>query len=767
MFKPKALIKNMESVYLVILVLLFLFAISDLIVGVSNDAVNFLNSAVGSKAASFKTIMVIAGIGIIVGASFSNGMMEVARKGIFNPDMYFFSEIMIIFLAVMMTDIVLLDLFNTFSLPTSTTVSIVFELMGAAVAIALIKVLNTPENDISAFINNSKALAIVSGILLSIIIAFTMGAIIQYIARLIFSFDYQKTYKYFGSIFGGLAITSIIYFLLVKGAKGSSLIDDATLQWIKANTKAILLYSFVIWTAILQLVIWLFKANIFKFIVLVGTFTLAMAFAGNDLVNFIGVPLAGLSSYKAFIANGVDPSLYQMGALTNPVKTPTYLLLLAGVIMTITLWLSRKAHSVTRTTLDLSRQYEGAERFQSSIVARIIVRLFVYLGNIFKFIIPRPISAWINKRLDPTTANHSNKKSQVSFDLVRASVILFVASIIISFATSLKLPLSTTYVTFMVAMGASLSDRAWDRESAVYRVTGVLVVVSGWFFTAFSAFTVAFLVALLVYWGGIYAIVILVALAGFIIVRTHLFFHKKDKTYKEELKEDDDSEIITEQKLINISREEVVDLLVKIPAFYNDIILGHKKEKIKVLNKINKKIKKLEKANKKRKENLYKTISKVDEKILQDTYLYVLVIEHITETLSAMEAVLNTIYKHTDNNHKPLLKEQTDKLYALAKDIKSFCDLIRDILDNEQFDKIDIVFHKKQRLTDKINEMRINHTCIIRKEDISNRNCMLFFNVLSNTDTLINNINSLSVSLVKLVNINKKDVIQQIYNLHP
>jgi len=757
----------MESIYLVILVLLFLFAISDLVIGVSNDAVNFLNSAVGSKAASFRTIMIIAGIGIIVGASFSNGMMEVARKGIFNPNMYFFSEIMIIFLAVMMTDIVLLDLFNTFSLPTSTTVSIVFELMGAAVAIALIKVLNTPEGEISEFINNSKALAIVSGILLSIIVAFTLGAIIQYIARLLFSFNYQKTYKYFGSVFGGIAITSIIYFLLVKGAKGSSLIDDALLSWIKTNTRLILLYSFIIWTAILQIVIWLFKANIFKFIVLVGTFTLAMAFAGNDLVNFIGVPLAGLSSYKAFLANGVDPALYEMGALNNPVKTPTYLLLLAGVIMTITLWVSRKARSVTKTTIDLSRQYEGAERFQSSIVARIIVRLFVYIGNIFKFIIPKPITAWINKRLDPTRANHTNKKSRVSFDLVRASVILFVASIIIAFATSLKLPLSTTYVTFMVAMGASLSDRAWDRESAVYRVTGVLVVVSGWFFTAFSAFSVAFIVALLIHWGGIYAIAILVVLAALIIIRTHLFFHKKDNTDKEALKEDEDSEIITEQKLINISREEVVQLFVKIPAYYNDMIFGHKKEKIKILNKIKKKLEKSEKINKKKKENLYKTISKVDEKLIQDTYLYVMVVENITDTLSALNAVLKTIYKHTDNNHKPLLKEQTDKLYNLAEGIKNLCDLIRDILDNEQFDKIDIIFHEKQKLIDTINEMRINHTCLTREENISNRNCMLFFNILSTTETLVNNINSMSVSIIKLVNINKKDIIQQIYNLHP
>ncbi len=760
----------MEPIYTIILVLLFLFAISDLVVGVSNDAVNFLNSAIGSKAATFKTIMIIAGIGIIVGASFSNGMMEVARKGIFNPDKFYFSEIMIIFLAVMMTDIVLLDLFNTFGLPTSTTVSIVFELMGAAVGIALIKVLNSPEGDISSFINNSKALAIVTGILLSIIVAFTMGAVIQYLARLLFSFNYEKTYKYFGSVFGGIAITAITYFLLVKGAKGSSLINDATLNWIKNNTVSIILYSLVIWTIILQLSIWLFKANIFKFIVLTGTFTLAMAFAGNDLVNFIGVPLAGLSSYKAFLANGVDPSLFQMEALTKAVQTPTLLLLLAGIIMTITLWVSRKAKSVTQTTIDLSRQYEGSERFQSSIIARIIVRLFVYLGNFLKFIVPKNISAWINKRLDPRVANHKNKKNKASFDLVRASVILFVASIIISFATSLKLPLSTTYVTFMVAMGASLSDRAWDRESAVYRVTGVLVVVSGWFFTAFSAFTVAFLIALLINWGGVYAIFTLVAIAVLIIVRTHIFFHKKEDDHKSENQEEEinlEKGVISNQSIIGNSRKEIIDLLIKIPYIYNDMISGLVKENIKILNKNKKKIRKIEKKIKKKRENIYNTINAVDENMVRDTHLYINVVDATMDTISALDRVIKPVLKHIDNNHKPLLSVQTDEVFKLSKEIKSFCDLIRDILDNEQFDKIDIVFQRKNMLLDEIKELRIKHVEMIREEKISNRNSQLCFNTLNTSETLIKNINGLAVSLIKLINMDKKEIIQQIYNLHP
>jgi len=407
----------MESFYIFIVVILFVLAISDLIVGVSNDAVNFLNSAFGSKVASFRVIMIVAALGILVGTTFSSGMMEIARKGIMHPDQFYFKEIMIIFLSVMLTDIILLDLFNTFGLPTSTTVSIVFELLGASVGIAIIKITNSPEgSDFDTYINSGKALAIIFGILFSVIIAFSFGALIQYLARIIFSFEYEKYLKYFGSIFeyekylkyfgsiwGGLSIAAITFFMLIKGAKGSSFISPEQLIWIKANAFLIIVLSFIGWTLLLQLALWLFKINVLKFIVLVGTFALAMAFAGNDLVNFIGVPLAGLESFKAFIADGSgDPATFSMDALKEAVQTPTAFLLIAGIIMVITLWVSRKARSVTKTTLDLSRQDEGTERFESSLLARTIVRSSLSFSKSVSKVVPVRIQLAIRKRFDRT-----------------------------------------------------------------------------------------------------------------------------------------------------------------------------------------------------------------------------------------------------------------------------------------------------------------------------------------------------------------------------
>ncbi|NQU85257.1 MAG: inorganic phosphate transporter, partial [Mariniphaga sp.] len=477
----------MENFYLILVVILFALAISDLIVGVSNDAVNFLNSAIGSKAARKWVIYTVASLGVLVGATFSSGMMEVARKGIFHPDMFVFSEIMVIFLAVMITDIILLDTFNTFGLPTSTTVSIVFELLGAAVAVSLVKIYSSDGSlvELAKYINSGKALAIITGILLSVFVAFVVGAIIQYLSRLMFSFRYQKNLKYFAGFFGGLAIASITYFMIIKGAKGASFMKAETVAFLKNNMLEILIYSLIGWTILLQLLYWLFKIDIPKIIVLVGTFALAMAFAGNDLVNFIGVPLAGFESFKAWSTQAISsPDEFQMTILTGKVGTPTYMLLIAGLVMIITLITSRKARSVVATTLDLSRQNEGEERFQSSLFSRLVVRNTINVNKKFKRLMPGNVNRFLENRFqaiqDFTASNDPDKPA---FDKIRASVNLIVASILISLGTSLKLPLSTTYVTFMVAMGTSLSDRAWDRESAVYRISGVFTVISGWFLT--------------------------------------------------------------------------------------------------------------------------------------------------------------------------------------------------------------------------------------------------------------------------------------------
>ncbi len=514
------------------IVVLFALAISDLVVGVSNDAVNFLNSSIGSKVTSRKIIMVIASLGMLAGVTFSSGMMEVARKGIFHPQFFTMPELMAIFLAVMLTDIILLDLYNTFGLPTSTTVSIVFELLGAAVAVSLLKISAAGESigAVVNYINTSKALAIISGILLSVVVAFTVGALVQIATRLLFTFDYQRRLKRYGALWGGAALSAITYFILIKGSKGASFITPETLAWIKGNTGLILLGSFVASALFLQLLMMVARVNALKVVVLVGTFALAMAFAANDLVNFIGVPLAGLSSYTVANATG-DPLGATMEALTQPVESNTFFLLLAGIIMVITLWFSRKARTVTRTELRLGRQEEGYERFESTALSRAIVRLVSSIFEIIARIAPGFVRRWANRRLDRSSFRPALAADGTvpSFDLVRAAVNLMVASALISLATSFKLPLSTTYVTFMVAMGTSFSDQAWGRDSAVFRVSGVLTVIGGWFFTAMMAFTVSAVFAVAIYFGQVLAVIAIGIIAIFLLIRTRRIHSVREK----------------------------------------------------------------------------------------------------------------------------------------------------------------------------------------------------------------------------------------------
>ncbi|MBU0462914.1 MAG: inorganic phosphate transporter, partial [Proteobacteria bacterium] len=520
----------------VIVGMLILFAIFDLMVGVTNDAVNFLNSAIGSKAAPFFIIMIVASLGILAGVTFSGGMMEVARKGIFHPQFFTMPELLTIFLAVMITDILLLDLFNTHGLPTSTTVSIVFELLGAAVAMSIIKIMAASNSTMALwdYINTAKALAIVGGILLSIVIAFFAGALMQFLSRLIFTFDYQNRLKKYGALWGGMAMTAITFFILVKGSKGATFMDAGTITWIKGHSVVIMSGIFIVSAFIFQILISLFKINILKPIVLIGTFALAMAFAANDLVNFIGVPLAGLNAFQNAIASS-DPLNITMTALSKKVHSQTYIMLIAGLIMVITLWLSKKARTVTETEIRLGQQDEGTEKFESIWLSRKIVNMFGSTFDIIKNLTPEIVRKTISRRLAPVV--ESKKISSVekpSFDLIRASVNLMVASAVVSFATSLKLPLSTTYVTFMVAMGTSFSDQAWGRESAVYRVTGVLTVIGGWFMTAFIAFAVSFIFANILFYLKIYGFFILLAFAGYMIFKNHQK-HKKQEHDKEEM----------------------------------------------------------------------------------------------------------------------------------------------------------------------------------------------------------------------------------------
>ena len=734
----------MENFYLILVIVLFILAISDLIVGVSNDAVNFLNSAIGSKAAPFKVIMIVAALGILIGTTFSSGLMEVARKGIFNPEYFYFSEIIIIFLAVMLTDVILLDMYNTFGLPTSTTVSIVFELLGAAVAVSILKIVAAGDDaqSLATFINSSKSMAIILGILLSVVIAFSAGAIVQYLTRLLFSFDYKKYLKYYGALWGGIAITSITYFILIKGAKGASFITPETSDWITSHTVSILVVSFAGWTILLQLLSWIVKLNILKLIVIVGTFALAMAFAGNDLVNFIGVPLAGLESYKIFIANpAADPNFFLMEALAGKVSTPTILLLLAGIIMVVTLWKSKKSRTVTKTEIDLGRQSEGVERFGSNIFSRAIVRSSRNTSNNILKIIPGSIKKSIDNRfIDPKSEVPDYKQTDSpSFDMLRASVNLVVASIIISFATSMKLPLSTTYVTFMVAMGTSLSDRAWGRESAVYRVSGVLIVIGGWFLTAFSAFTSAFLMAMLISYGGITAIALLIILAIFMVIRTHKLFKKREKKSNERSMITDEAGSLSQTTVMKKCSLTVMNTLSFLSKTYEETITALENEDLKKLKLIYKEIKRLNREAKEFKDELHVTISKLQDDSVETSHYYVQVLDFLREIAHCSSFICKPILDHINNNHKGLIPGQIEEVIKLKENVSQIITEIQKTINEENFINTNKLIAFQQEIIKQIEVYRKNQVKRIKRNEVGTKNSMLYFNILNETKNLLLN----------------------------
>lgn len=736
----------METFYVFVVIVLFVLAISDLMVGVSNDAVNFLNSAIGSKVARFRVIMLVAALGVLVGATFSSGMMEVARKGIMHPDMFVFGEIILIFLAVMMTDVLLLDLYNTFGLPTSTTVSIVFELLGASVAIASIKMirLDQPLAEMGMYINTSKALAIIAGILLSVVIAFLIGALIQYLTRVLFSFKIDKSYRRFGGIFGGLAFTIILYFMLIKGAKGASFMSDTNVAWIKQHTTTLLLICLLGSTALFQLLIWFTKVNVLRIIVLAGTFSLAMAFAGNDLVNFIGVPLAGLESLKTFLADPVgDPDGLFMTALKGPVKTPTYLLALAGLIMVLTLLVSKKARSVTKTTIDLSRQESGYERFESTGFSRAIVRFTRSFNTFSRRLIPEKVIKGVESRFDRTGIPND---PHVSFDLVRASINLVVAAILIAFGTSLKLPLSTTYVTFMVAMGTSLADRAWGRESAVYRITGVLVVIMGWFVTAFLAFTSAFIMAYLLHYGGLVAILLLIALAIFMILRSQII-HKK-RTEKQQKAENDalETDSILEKRLTNAQ-----DIISRYDQIYNNIITGLCHEKRKKLNKTNKELASIRKEIKDLRLSIPSTIRSLGDDEFDAGYTYVQILDYLKETNYCLIHLARPVFEHVDNNLPGLGEKHCENLNLLRKAVSNMDKALLAMMEKRDPDLQKEVAQHQTRILELIQEIETAHLKKLKKERISTHISVLFVGILRETRGYTLFLHNLAKSLAKLI----------------
>jgi phosphate/sulfate permease len=724
----------METFYLILVIILFILAISDLVVGVSNDAVNFLNSALGSKAASFRTIMIVASLGVLAGATFSSGMMEVARKGIFHPEYFYFSEIIILFLAVMVTDVILLDTFNTFGMPTSTTVSIVFELLGAAVAISAIKIWTDPNAlELWQYINSAKALAIISGILLSVVVAFSCGALIQYLSRLLFTFNYESRIKYIGAIWGGLAITAITYFILIKGAKGASFMDADLKTAIKDNSFMIMGVSFVIWTVLLQVLTMLFKFDILKLVVLVGTFALAMAFAGNDLVNFIGVPLAGFNSYEMFIASGAtDGSSFLMDGLAGKVPTPTLLLLLAGLIMVITLITSKKARSVVKTSLDLGRQDTGSERFASYYVSRALVRNFSGFATRVNKALPESMKKGVNKSFDdtPFTKKHEHLGAEApSFDMIRASVTLVVASILIAIGTSLKLPLSTTYVTFMVFMGTSLADGAWGRESAVYRVSGVLSVIGGWFFTAFSAFTAAFILAMIFSYGGILSIIVMIIVAAVVIYRTHAL-HKK-RAAKEEGMISEFEEDMDKERILSLATREIKTVFGRLDETMKNTMEGLDKEDLNGLTKTYSNFAPEYRRTQSLTTKINNAIEQYSSIDLESGHFYVLASDYLGEMARSVYHIIRPSLHHVDNHHKPLLPEQMDELKKLYVQISDRLTRIVHVYENADEAEADKLFSELSTVVRSYRTFRKNQIKRIQARKVGTRNSILFYHLLS------------------------------------
>ncbi|MBR1964347.1 MAG: inorganic phosphate transporter [Muribaculaceae bacterium] len=719
----------MEPIFIVIVVILALLAVLDLIVGVANDAINFLNAALGAKVAPHNVILFVAAAGIIVGVLTSSGMMEVARNGVFYPGQFTFAEIMVLFVGVMLADVVLLNTFNSLGLPTSTTVSLVFELLGSAVAIALYKIATDSGltiNDLGDFINSGKAMVIISGILVSVVIAFTVGGVLMYISRLIFTFRYNKMFSRLGAMWCGISLTGIIYFALFKGLKSSGLVPIELTSFINENTMTALLGIWVVCSALLALLQYL-KVNILKFTILAGTFALALAFAGNDLVNFIGISFAGFDSFKLAMDSG-DISM-KMDALAAPAHVNLWLLIGAGVIMVITLFFSRDAMKVAQTQLDLSSQQENEERFSTSVLSRNIVRLAVKFNATYNKLMPISAQEWINNRFTPLS---EEERGNASYDLIRAAVNLTAASILICLGTSLKLPLSTTYVVFMVAMGSSLADRAWGRDSAVYRITGVLVVISGWFMTAIAGFTISFLVGLFLIWGGWIALTIVSLLCGCALLQQFIFKAKAKKEDSLTIKHDAD-----DADALYSCTETVCTTMREISDIYNHMLVALFTENRKALKETVQQSEVLYHDANKRKYEIMMTIKKLQDQKIETAHFYVQVVDYITEVTKALLHCTRPAYEHIDNNHKGFTEEQIVDLKLINDEVENIFNVVNEMLTNKDFSRLDDVLVMRDALFEIMAERIKNQIRRIKAGEASTRASALYFNILNETKTMI------------------------------
>ncbi len=738
----------MDNIYLYMIIALAILAVADLVVGVSNDAVNFLNSAIGSKAISFRTIMIVASVGVAVGAVFSSGMMEVARKGIFNPSEFMFNEIMIIFMAVMITDILLLDFFNTIGMPTSTTVSIVFELLGAAVAMALIKIGHDGGSfsDVVNYINTSKASQIIFGILLSVVFAFSIGAIVQWFSRLLLSYNFEKKAEWVGALFGGFALTAITYFIFMKGLKGTSyakesfdILNGGTIKdFLENQVLAIILVSSVFWSLLSYALIAYAKTNIYKLIIIVGTFALALAFAGNDLVNFIGVPVAAFNAFEAWVDSGMSADLFPMTVLAEKVPTNNWLLFGAGMIMVLTLWFSSKAKGVVKTSLDLASQGETEERFQPNFLSRGFVRSAMLMSQMSAYVLPKSWQEKIDKQFEAPKAPAVKTKAAdlPAFDLVRAAVNLMVAAVLISIATSYKLPLSTTYVTFMVAMGTSLADRAWGAESAVYRVAGVINVIGGWFFTAFSAFTAAALVAYLLNLNLEVMFPILLVAAFALLIRNYISHKKKSNATAAEdsLTKAGSSSV---QGVILESASNIASVVKRGNRIYTNAIKGLAKQDLTLLKKNKKQLDKLSTEVDNLRDNIFYFIKNLDETSLRASSFYINILGYLQDMTQSLEYISKVSHKHINNNHKKLKFSQIKELKVVDDALETLFNDTKAAFDSHSFEQIGSIINRKKELFDLVTDKIVKQVARTRTEESSPKNTTLYFGLLLETKDLL------------------------------
>ena len=738
----------METIYLCIIIFLFVLAVFDLIVGVSNDAVNFLNSAVGAKAASFKTILFIAGVGIFIGASLSNGMMDIARHGIYQPEHFYFAEIMCILLAVMLTDVVLLDVFNSMGMPTSTTVSLVFELLGGTFALSLIKVHNSDTLGLGDLINTDKALSVIMAIFVSVAIAFFFGMIVQWLARVVFTFNYTKKMKYSIALFGGVAATAIIYFMLIKGLKDSSFMTPENKHWIQDNTLMLIAVFFVFFTVLMQILHWM-KINVFKVIVLMGTFALALAFAGNDLVNFIGVPLAGFSSFMDYTANGGgNPNGFLMTSLLGPAKTPWYFLIGAGAVMVYALCTSKKAHAVIKTSVDLSRQDEGEETFGSTPIARTVVRISMTLANGISRIMPSGSKEWFDSRFRKDEAIIADG---AAFDLVRASINLVLAGLLIALGTSLKLPLSTTYVTFMVAMGTSLADRAWGRDSAVFRITGVLSVIGGWFITAGAAFTICFFVTFVIHFGGTIAIIALIGLAVFMLIRSQVMYKKRKEkekgnaTIKQLMQSTDNMEIL--ELLRKHTREELGKILEFTEDNFERTVTAFLHENLRGLPRAMGSVKFEKQLIKQMKRTGTLAMCRLDNNtVLEKGLYYYQGNDFASELVYSVGRLCEPCLEHIDNNFKPLDTIQKGEFADVTEDIVYLLQVCRHKLENNNYNNFEEDIHKANDLNGQLAHLKREELQRIQSQSGSIKVSMVYLTMIQEAQNIV----TYSINLMKV-----------------